>query len=86
MSDDYQPIDCAIYSGYELAILHRTLLRVHWRDADGQDHVATLRPRDLRTESSKEEFLIAEQLDGEPLKLRLDRIVSANALHPEPAG
>lgn len=85
MSDDYQPIDCALYSELELWILHRQLLRVHWREA-GQDHLATLRPKDLRTEATKEEFLIAEYLDHRPLRLRLDRIVAVApvALQEEP--
>lgn len=32
---DYQPISCALYSSYEVAILHRTPLRVRWRATDG---------------------------------------------------
>ncbi len=76
MSDDYRPIACEIYSGYELAIMHRQRLRVHWRDADGNHSLGTLMPLDLKTEPSKEEFLFVEDLDGRHFRIRLDRIVS----------
>lgn len=79
---DYRPIPCEFYSQLELWIMHRTALRVHWREG-GQDHVGMLLPTDLRTEASKEEFLFANHLDGRPTKLRLDRIVSAEPLQEE---
>jgi Rho-binding antiterminator len=75
MSEDYRPIDCGLYSEYEVAIMHRQHLRVHWRDAEGRDHLAVVLPLDLRTESSKEEFLLARDIDGHAVKLRLDHIV-----------
>ncbi|SCZ64905.1 Rho-binding antiterminator [Thiohalomonas denitrificans] len=80
MSDDYRPIDCEVYSGYELAIMHRQRLRMHWRDIDGNCCIGTLRPLDLKTEASKEEFLFVEDLDGRHFRIRLDRIVSAEAV------
>ena len=70
---DYTPIDCEIYSRYEVAILHGSRLRLSWHDADGQTHIEVLRPRDLRTRAHAE-FLIAEGADGTPLELRLDYI------------
>lgn len=82
MSDDYRPIDCGLYSEYELAIMHRQHLRVHWRDDEGRDHLAVLLPLDLRTEPSKEEFLLARDIDGHAVKLRLDRILK---MEPVPA-
>jgi Rho-binding antiterminator len=69
-TDNYTPIACALYSEYELAILHRRRLRLHWRDAAGMDHIEFVRPIDLRTREG-EEFMVLE--DGR--ELRLDRIV-----------
>ena len=47
--DDYTPISCVVYSGYELAIMHRERLRTAWRDPDGQLHQELLTPVDLKT-------------------------------------
>jgi len=80
MSDnDYTPISCARYSDYEVAILHRQALRVRWKAADGGEHIARLRPLDLETKAGAE-FLIAEDSHGEPLRLRLDWIQSAETI------
>lgn len=78
MSNDetYTPIDCGVYSEYELAIMHRRTMRLHWQDEDGGEHVESVMPRDLKTEE-KREYLIAERDDGGTLKLRLDRIQKA---------
>ncbi len=83
MSDDdgkddkgYTPIACGVYSEYEVAILHRETLRLHWRDAHGMDHIERVVPRDLQTRNHCE-YLIAEDCaDGSMLELRLDRIIS----------
>lgn len=72
---DYQPIPCALYSQYEIAILHRTPLRVRWRDADGVTYLETLTPEDLVTRDG-EEFLIGHNTAGEPRRLRLDRMAT----------
>jgi Rho-binding antiterminator len=81
MSDetDYQPIACGIYSGYEVAVMHRDWLLVHWRDGNGVDHIERLRPVDLRT-CNKEEFMIAVNVDGKEYRIRLDRIVSSQKI------
>lgn len=78
MSDEenYTPIDCGVYSEYELAIMHKRRLRLHWQDEDGTDHVESVMPTDLKTEA-KQEYLIAEQQDGGTLQVRLDRIKKA---------
>lgn len=79
MSDDddrYTPIDCGVYSEYEVAIMHRRQMRLHWQDEAGNDHVEGVMPRDLKTEN-KCEYLIAERQDGSTLSLRLDRILKA---------
>jgi Rho-binding antiterminator len=70
---DYTPIDCALHSEYELAILHGTRLRISWCQPDGQLHVEVLKPRDLQTRKH-EEYLLAEQHAGQQLELRLDQI------------
>ena len=72
MTNDYRPISCALYSGYELAILHREWLRVCW-GRGGQLRLETLRPIDLRTRRGQE-FMIARNLNEVCLVLRLDRI------------
>lgn len=82
MSGEYRPIDCGVYSGYELAIMHRQALRVHWRDEVGADHLAVLQPRDLQTRQG-EEYMLAVDTEGRELALRLDRILSATPLEGE---
>lgn len=73
--DDYSPIDCGLYSHYELAIMHRARLRLTWRDASGETHIGIVTPLDLRTRRGAE-FMIATQQDGTELEIRLDRITS----------
>ncbi len=76
MMTDYAPIDCGLYSEYELAIVHRQRLRVSWREPDGQLHMELLEPRDLQTRD-RAEFMIALNRDAVRRELRLDRIVKA---------
>ena len=70
---DYRPIDCGLYSRYEVAILEGRARRFGWRDETGRSHLGVLRPRDLVTRAHAE-YLVAETADGERLELRLDRI------------
>lgn len=70
----YQPISCALYSEYELAIMHRQKIRLAWRE-DGQTRIATITPLDLLTRE-RQEFLIAEDHEGRRLQIRLDYIRS----------
>ena len=78
MSDDqdYTPIDCGLYSRYELAIMRGWALRITWEDATGMSHIELLHPRDLQTRDHAE-YLIAERGDGERIEIRLDRIREA---------
>lgn len=76
---DYTPIDCSVYSEYELSILRKWKLRIGWRDAQGLTHIETLLPRDLQTRHG-EEFLIAETTAGERREIRLDQITEAQRL------
>jgi transcriptional antiterminator Rof (Rho-off) len=76
---DYRPIPCEVYDRYERAILHHDRLRLSWRDEAGLAHVETVVPEDLETRAG-EEFLLGHCLDGSPRRLRLDRIVEAEAI------
>lgn len=69
---DYRPIPCALYSEYEVAILHRERLHLTWC-ADNVVYNQRVLPLDLRTRN-REEFLICRTENGEPLEIRLDNI------------
>lgn len=71
---DYVPVDCGLYSEYELAIMHRDRLRLSWRDATGNAHIGVVTPTDLRTREGQEFMVVTEQ-DGATLEIRLDRIL-----------
>ncbi|GAB4293737.1 MAG: hypothetical protein Kow0096_09540 [Thiohalomonadaceae bacterium] len=81
MSDDndYQPIECGLYSEYELAIMRRRRWRMHWRDETGTDHLETLRPTDLQTRNGQE-FMSAVTDNGDERCIRLDRIIRIEEL------
>jgi Rho-binding antiterminator len=79
MMTDYKPIDCGLYSEYEVAILHRDRLRLSWRDSKENVHIEVFTPNDLRTHQG-EEFLVVIGQDGRQQEIRLDRI-----LHSKPA-
>jgi Rho-binding antiterminator len=70
---DYTPIDCAQYSEYELAIMHRQRLRISWEQPGDRAHIAVFTPVDLVTREH-EEFLVVYGHDGQRLELRLDHI------------
>jgi Rho-binding antiterminator len=76
---DYQPISCANYDHFEIAILHGQCLRITWHDEEGLVHVEILRTRDLQTRNGAE-FLLADSQTGQHIELRLDKIVQAQTL------
>ena len=76
---DYIPIDCALHSEYELAIMHHHKLRLSWEDIDGQTHVETVTPTDLLARQ-RQEFLVLRNQNQQTFELRLDRIRSAAVL------
>jgi Rho-binding antiterminator len=84
MSDesDYQPIECGLYSEYEVAIMQRRRWRMHWRDEAGNDHLETLRPTDLQTRQGQE-FMLAVTDGGAERCIRLDRIIRIENLAGE---
>jgi transcriptional antiterminator Rof (Rho-off) len=69
---DYQPITCASYDIYEIAITRRQRLQLVW-NADGVDHTQSVLPTDMETRAG-EEFLLARDAHNNPLKIRLDKI------------
>ena len=76
---DYTPIDCALYSEYELAIMQRQRLRICWQQPGGQPHIEVFTPVDLVTRNH-EEFLVVNSPDHPRLELRLDHIRTTEAL------
>ena len=76
---DYKPIDCSLYSEYELAIMHGTRLQLSWRDAVGTSRIEVLVPVDLRTRQG-EEFLVAIDSLGAEREIRLDRILGSKCI------
>ena len=76
---DYRPIDCSLYSEYELAIMHGERLRISWRDTEGPPRIEVLIPVDLRTRQG-EEFLVAKDDNGLEREIRLDRILHSQCL------
>ena len=69
----YQPIPCAVYSEYELAIIRQYQLQLVWWDKNDIEHISRLTPLDLQTENHAE-FLIAQDHEKQQLKIRLDYI------------
>lgn len=76
MMTDYKPIDCGLYSEYEVAILHHRRLRLSWRDSKENVHIEVFTPKDLRT-CQGEEFLVVTSQDGRQQEIRLDRILNS---------
>ena len=74
--NDYQPISCAFYDLFEIAIMRHQQLILKWRDEKGNSHRQRVQPRDLRILGNAE-CLIAASSDGQQLELRLDRILKA---------
>ncbi|MCR4301640.1 MAG: hypothetical protein NUV51_08515 [Sulfuricaulis sp.] len=71
--DPYTPIACGRYSEYELAILRRQMLHLHWH-VDNVHYDQVVLPLDLKT-ANHEEFLIFRGTTGTTLTIRLDRIL-----------
>ena len=71
--DIYTPISCGQHSEYELAVMHKLMLQLVWKDETGQPHLGKVMPLDLKTEA-KQEFLIGQTNDGEVHYIRLDKI------------
>ena len=81
-NSDYTPIACGLYSEYEVAIMHREILRLHWRDGEGMDHIDRVIPLDLQTRNHCEYLLAEDCADASRLEIRLDRIISKEQEQP----
>ncbi len=82
-TDQYQPIACAAYDIYEIAIMKGQLLDLRWKDEAGE-HVELVKPLQLKV-VNREEFLIFQPKDAvikQPVKVRLDKIMSAELKRP----
>ena len=73
--DQYNPIDCGLYSEYEVAILYRRALQLQWRDYDGEEHSEPVMPHDLQTRDGCE-YLLGKLSSGALVVIRLDHIFS----------
>jgi Rho-binding antiterminator len=71
---DYIPVDCGLHSEYELAVMHRQILRLTWRDIDGELHTETVLPEDLLIRHH-EEFLVVNREGCIGVEIRLDHIL-----------
>ncbi|MBY4678508.1 Rho-binding antiterminator [Marinobacterium arenosum] len=70
----YEPINCEVHDGFELACIRNAIIELSWREGDAHRHQQV---RFLDLENSKEgEFLIAENRQGDRLRIRLDMITS----------
>jgi Rho-binding antiterminator len=74
----YEPIPCAVYSTYELAILRRRDLRLLWREGSVYYRLPVT-PLDLETRAG-EEFLHCRLPSGSRARLRLDYILRADPI------
>jgi transcriptional antiterminator Rof (Rho-off) len=71
---DYISIDCALYSEYELVIMHHKKLQLSWRDSGGNVHIGIVTPTDLSNRNGAE-FMVVTGQDGATVTIRLDRIM-----------
>ena len=74
----YQPISCANYDQYEIAILHGSKMHLTWQ-ADNVIYDQIVTPLNLRT-AHGEEHLILRLVSGETAEVRLDHIRRAQIL------
>jgi Rho-binding antiterminator len=74
----YQPISCANYDQYEIAILHGSKLHLTWQ-AGNISHDQVVTPLNLRT-AHGEEYLIVRLASGESVDVRLDHIRGSRIL------
>jgi len=75
---DYQPISCAHYDQYEIAIMHGSKMHLTWQ-TDNVIYGQVVTPLNLRT-GHGEEYLILRFATGETAEARLDHIRRAQIL------
>jgi Rho-binding antiterminator len=79
---DYRPVDCAVHSRYEEAILLRRRLRLRWRAAEGGVREEIVEPLDVVTREG-EEFLRLRDGAHQELSVRLDHILHSETVVQE---
>ena len=78
MSDDYTPISCALYSQFELWIMHGEQIRLAWNTDDNVTRIERVTPVDVRAESGVE-YLYFHGANTKSRRIRLDYVVEASA-------
>lgn len=79
---DYNPISCDDHDRLELAVMHGTSLQITYRNEAGQTQTEThARATDVKTKDGAE-WLTFKLSSGETRNVRLDWIVSFEALTP----
>ena len=79
---DYNPISCDDHDRLELAVMHATPLQITYRDDAGHAQTEThVRATDVQTKDGAE-WLTFKLSSGETRTMRLDWIVSFEALTP----
>ena len=76
----YTPISCTEHSNYELFIMHRQRLHIAWKDPHNHHNIDTLLPIDLQTKDG-EEFLVAQDRNGQEIRIRLDYITHCTPIN-----
>ncbi len=74
----YQPISCASYDQYEIAILHGSNMHLTWQIGN-IIHDQVVLPLNLRT-AHGEEYLKVRLVSGETAEVRLDHIRGSRIL------
>lgn len=76
---EYKAIECALHSQYELAIMHKETLLLHWKTKGNIQHKEQVKPLDIITRN-RAEFLLIEHNDGKQEEIRLDYIISSETV------
>ena len=77
MMTDYRPVDCALHSEYELAIMQQRRLQLTWHDGQGASRTETVTLIILYARRGAE-FLRVTRGGGQEEEIRLDRIIACS--------
>ena len=72
-NDHYQAISCEMHSQYELAIMHKSKLKLSWLSEGELVSDTNILPLDVQTKN-KAEYLLAVNAENKNLCIRLDHI------------
>jgi len=73
MTDSYKPIACSLHDEYEIAIMQKIRLKIHWHDDNGVSDTGEVLPVDIRVQD-RQEFLVVKMKENKTLTIRLDKI------------